>query len=95
MADGVARRSFLLGLGAASGLALAGCRPWRHHDGHGSWRLGQPGDRPNPWRAEGTDLLPQVEHIVIYMQENHSYDSYFGMFHRGDGYCVRNGVATN
>ena len=54
-----------------------------------------PGDRPNPWRAEGTDLLPQVEHIVIYMQENHSYDSYFGMFHRGDGYCIRDGVPTN
>ena len=42
-----------------------------------------------------TDLLPQVEHIIIYMQENHSYDSYFGLFDRGDGYCIRNGVPTN
>ncbi len=98
MADDVARRTFLLGLGAASGLALAGCRPWRGRPG-GPGRPGfpirQPGNRPNPFRAEGTDLLPQVEHIIIYMQENHSYDSYFGLFDRGDGYCIRNGVPTN
>jgi phospholipase C len=30
--------------------------------------------------------MPQVEHIVILMQENHSYDSYFGMLDRGDGF---------
>jgi phospholipase C len=29
------------------------------------------------------------------MQENHSYDSYYGMFPRGDGYHLRNGVPTN
>ncbi len=98
MADDVARRTFLLGLGAASGLALAGCRPWRGRPGQPG-RPGapirQPGNRPNPFRAEGSDLLPQVEHIIIYMQENHSYDSYFGLLHRGDGYCIRNGVPTN
>ncbi|MCU1427197.1 MAG: hypothetical protein JWL83_1197, partial [Actinomycetia bacterium] len=53
------------------------------------------GDRPRPRRPEGTDLLPQIEHIVIYMQENHSYDSYLGAFHRGDGYDKRHGVPTN
>jgi phospholipase C len=95
MAGEIARRKFLLGLGAASGLALAGCRPWRGRSGHPGSPLGQPGDRPNPWRAEGTDLLPQVEHIIIYMQENHSYDSYFGMHPRGDGYCIRDGIPTN
>ncbi len=95
MGDDVGRRKFLLGLGAASGIALAGCRPWRSHHGRPGPRVRGPGDRPNPWRAEGTDLLPQVEHIVIYMQENHSYDSYFGTFRRGDGYCIRDGVPTN
>src|SRR5262249_24634922 len=44
---------------------------------------------------EGTDLLPQIEHIVIYMQENHSYDSYYGTFPRGDGYRYRHGVPSN
>ena len=29
---------------------------------------------------------PQIEHIVIYMQENHSYDSTSGMLRRGDGF---------
>ncbi len=34
----------------------------------------------------GTDLLPQIEHIVILMMENHSYDNYLGMLDgRGDG----------
>jgi phospholipase C len=31
----------------------------------------------------GTDALPQIEHIVILMMENHSYDNYFGMLERG------------
>jgi phospholipase C len=55
-------------------------------------RLRGPGDRPDPRRPEGVDLLPQIEHIVVYMQENHSYDSYFGTFPRGDGYRMRRGV---
>ena len=41
------------------------------------------------------DLLPQVEHIVIYMQENHSYDSYFGTLPRGDGFRMHHGAPTN
>ncbi len=103
MAENLDRRKFLLGLGAVSSLALTGCRPWMGHPGHPSHpehpahpgRLGEPGDRPDPRRPEGTDLLPEIEHIVIYMQENHSYDSYFGMFPRGDGYRVKHGVPTN
>ena len=55
----------------------------------------RPGDRPDPRRPEGTDLLPRIEHIVVYMQENHSYDSYFGTFGRGDGFRMRHGAPTN
>jgi phospholipase C len=34
----------------------------------------------------GTDRLPQIQHIVILMMENHSYDNYLGMLDdRGDG----------
>ena len=108
MAGDIARRKFLLGLGAASGLALAGCKPWSNgwgpgHPGHpvhpihpvhpGTIR--QPGDRPDPRRPEGVDCLPPIEHIVIYMQENHSYDSYFGTLPRGDGFTMRHGVPQN
>ena len=42
--------------------------------------------RPQPAVAAGADCLPQIEHIVILMMENHSYDNYLGMLAgRGDG----------
>ena len=44
-----------------------------------------PGHRPDPTKPEGTDLIPNIEHIVVLMMENHSYDNYFGMLDRGDG----------
>ena len=53
----------------------------------------QPGTRPFPDRPEGTDTLPQVEHIIVYMQENHSYDSYFASLPRGDG-LLKGGKGT-
>ena len=89
MAASVSRRRVLQGLAAGAGLAMAGCTPF--------WpeRAKRPGDRPFPRRPEGVDCLPQIEHIVIYMQENHSYDSYFGTFRRGDGYRMRQGTPTN
>jgi phospholipase C len=41
---------------------------------------------PDPDRPAGTDLLPQIRHIVVLMMENHSYDNYLGMLPgRGDG----------
>jgi phospholipase C len=32
--------------------------------------------------------LPGIDHIVVLMKENHSYDNYFGMLGRGDGFTV-------
>src|ERR1700687_6144093 len=46
------------------------------------------GQRPDPARAVGTDLIPEIEHVVVVMQENHSFDSYFGMLGRGDGFTL-------
>ena len=62
----LSRRRFLQA-GAALGAAAA-VSPMRT-----SWALGaaaptkvrQPGSLPNPGRPEGTDLLPQIEHIVV------------------------------
>ena len=31
-------------------------------------------------------MLPEIEHVVVLMMENHSYDSYFGALRRGDGF---------
>ena len=45
------------------------------------------GPRPQPGQPAGTDLLPQIRHIVVLMMENHSYDNYLGMLPgRGDGF---------
>jgi phospholipase C len=46
----------------------------------------KPGSRPNPTLPEGTDTLPKIQHIVIVMMENHSFDGRFGMLGRGDGF---------
>lgn len=48
----------------------------------------EPGTRPAPHLPEGTDLLPQIEHIVVLVMENHSFDNYFGMLGRGDGFTL-------
>jgi phospholipase C len=83
------RRSLLKGaalLGA--GAALTGCRwrpPFGPHDHH---HVLGPGSRPFPRLPEGTDTLPQIEHIVVLMMENHSYDSYLGTHRRGDGFRI-------
>jgi phospholipase C len=45
----------------------------------------RPGQRPDPSRPAGTDLLPQIRHIVVLMMENHSFDNYLGTLGRGDG----------
>ncbi len=42
-------------------------------------RATQPGECPQPSLPTGTDLLPQIKHIVVLMMENHSYDNYLGM----------------
>ena len=48
-----------------------------------------PGERPRPDLPAGSDLIPQIKHIVVLMMENHSYDNYLGMMTgRGDGLAL-------
>ncbi len=54
----------------------------------GRTTLRTPGTRPFPNLAAGTDTMPNIEHIVVLMMENHSYDNMFGMLSRGDGYTL-------
>src|SRR6478609_3971489 len=45
--------------------------------------------RPDERLPAGADRLPEIEHIVVLMMENHSYDNYLGaMTGRGDGLPV-------
>jgi phospholipase C len=105
------RRRFLSGTGkalaastfaAAAIDATAGATVLPDHQaalralGRTSLRL--PGSRPHPDLPAGTDLLPGVDHIVVLMLENHSFDNLFGMLGRGDGFDLdRHGrpTATN
>jgi phospholipase C len=57
----------------------------RHRHRHHHRRFG-PGDRPFPKLPEGTDLVPQIRHVVVVMMENHSFDNYLGTLGRGDGF---------
>ena len=51
----------------------------------GKLPLRQPGSLPHPHLPAGTDTLPQIEHIVVLMMENHSFDDHLGTLGRGDG----------
>ncbi len=54
------------------------------------------GTRPFPDLPVGFESLPQIEHLVYFMMENHSFDNYFGMLGRGDGYTLdANGHPVN
>ncbi len=62
-----------------------------------------PGSLPFPTVAAGTDTMPEIEHILVLMMENHSYDNWLGMLGRGPGQTPRgdgltlgaNGQPTN
>src|SRR5580700_10162787 len=55
-----------------------------------------PGSMPYPDRAVGTDQVPKIEHFVVVMMENHSFDNILGLNGRGDGFTLGpNGQPTN
>ena len=68
---------------AASASTDVAAAPSSHLPPRSQWR--RPGSLPDPSLPEGTDTLPQIDHIVVVMQENHSFDNYLGMLGRGDG----------
>ncbi|MFN8175778.1 MAG: alkaline phosphatase family protein [Solirubrobacteraceae bacterium] len=79
----ITRRAALRG-GAAAAAALAGSGAlpaWARPVAELS-RLRRPGSRPFPRRREGSETMPQIEHVVILMMENHSFDNLLGMLPR-------------
>ena len=57
--------------------------------------LRQPGSLPFPGLRAGTDTMPGIEHIVVLVLENHSYDNVLGMLGKGDGFALdRHGRPT-
>jgi phospholipase C len=53
-----------------------------------------PGLRPDPSLPEGTDTMPEIEHIIVLMMENHSFDNYFGMLDPSVGFQLHDGAPT-
>src|ERR1700686_289593 len=47
-----------------------------------------------PARRAAASGLGKIQHVVIIMQENRSFDSYFGTFPGADGIPMSNGVPT-
>jgi phospholipase C len=87
------RRGLLkAGLIAGAAGAVAGTGAWRWPGGPEGCPppLRKPGSLPYPHLPEGTDTIPQIEHIVVLMMENHSYDNKLGMLRRpgADGFHI-------
>lgn len=95
----ISRRQVLKGIGATAAFAAAASRMGPAWSTQARRRMAQllgPGSRPDPSKPIGADLIPQIDHIVIYMQENRSYDHYFGMSGIGDGLTIGpGGTPTN
>jgi phospholipase C len=84
------RRRFLAALGGAAGLAATGGLGYGIRGASGSAAAGSGGGvalgpRPNMSLPAGTDLIPEIDHIVMVMMENHSFDNILGVLGRGDG----------
>jgi phospholipase C len=89
----ISRRRLLQGALVAG--AAAGSIGWRWPNGspqRPSWwpRFRWPGSLPYPGLRSGTDTIPQIQHIVVLMMENHSYDNKLGLLRRpgADGFMV-------
>jgi phospholipase C len=85
-------RRGLLKAGVIAG-AVAGTGGWALSPGGGPGRrhhLRKPNSLPYPGLPAGTDTIPQIEHIVVLMMENHSYDNRLGMLNRhgADGFTL-------
>jgi phospholipase C len=94
MGERITRRG-VLKTGIVAG-AIAGAGGWGAATANAA-PLRQPGSLPYPRLPAGTDTIPQIEHIVVLMMENHSYDNYLGMLRRpgADGFKIgRNGRPT-
>jgi phospholipase C len=91
--QGPSRRG-LLKAGLAAG-AVAGTGAWSSAPGQAKHvpRLRQPGSLPYPQLPMGTDTIPRIDHIVVLMMENHSYDNRLGMLRRrgADGFRLGRG----
>jgi phospholipase C len=88
------RRQFLGGGFVGASLVLGACGQSSSAPSTTSTTLAkgkgirEPGSLPYPRLAAGTDQVPEIEHIVVLMMENHSFDNILGLIGRGDGFTL-------
>ena len=78
----VTRRTLLRGAaGGAALAATAGLPAWARplRATHGPASLRRPDSRPFPHLPAGHASLPEIEHVIVLMMENHSFDNLLGM----------------
>src|SRR6201993_5022904 len=98
MSETFTRRSLLgAAAGGAAAVAFGGVPAWARAAG-----VRRPDSRPFPHLPAGTATLPEIEHVVVLMMENHSFDNVLGMVphrvpgrRRADGLTVRHGAPVN
>jgi phospholipase C len=98
----LSRRALLRGAaGGAAVLAAPGLPAWARPV-VASTHLRRPESLPFPHRPAGTPSMPQIQHVVVLIMENHSFDNLLGMVphqipgRRGvDGLSVRGGRIRN
>ncbi|MFI5367178.1 MAG: alkaline phosphatase family protein [Candidatus Binatia bacterium] len=95
LSSGMSRREVLRGAGLLGlGLVVGGCGESTVSTSAVTPAILPPGSLPNPSLPEGTDTLPQIEHVTILMMENHSFDNYFGVLDPRVGLPLSNGVPS-
>src|SRR5712691_4489282 len=75
-----ARIAFLLGGCLVAGLLLLAL-----------WSAASGVDTPPAGRAAQTTGIHEIQHVIVIMQENRSFDSYFGTYPGADGIPMRDG----
>jgi phospholipase C len=98
LSERVTRRSLLgAAAGGAAAVAFGSLPAWA-----GATGLRRPDSLPFPHLRAGTATMPEIEHIVVLMMENHSFDNLLGMVAAEvpgrssvDGLTLRHGRPVN
>src|SRR6266851_4470715 len=94
----VHRGPALAGVAALTAVLLAAACSSPSSSGSSSGAGGAPGVEKVTGGPSGTYVVPQgihkIKHVIVVMQENRSYDTYFGTYPGADGIPMKNGVPT-
>ncbi|MGO9881733.1 MAG: alkaline phosphatase family protein, partial [Solirubrobacteraceae bacterium] len=75
----VTRRTLLRGAAGGALLASAGLPAWARQFTATAAGIRRPDSLPFPHLPAGHASMPEIEHIVVLIMENHSFDNLLGM----------------